>query len=116
MALLSKVEQAYMADKEQFSKTKQRYIRYRINKKLRLLNVVESSILLGSKSRSSCAAAAFRDAAMVGWDSLVRIPQQTGGLSLEASKGYGSEDKKIVGWVGFEPTIPAMSRRHSNNI
>ncbi len=35
---LSKVEQAYLADKEQFSKTKQRYIRYRINKKLKMLD------------------------------------------------------------------------------
>src|SRR5918911_2927394 len=31
---LSEVEQAYLADKEQFSKTKQRYLRYRIRKKL----------------------------------------------------------------------------------
>jgi hypothetical protein len=32
--LLSKTEQAYLANKEQFSKTKQRYLRYRIRKKL----------------------------------------------------------------------------------
>jgi hypothetical protein len=31
---LSPTEQAYLANKEQFSKTKQRYVRYRIRKKL----------------------------------------------------------------------------------
>ncbi|MDP8888878.1 MAG: hypothetical protein M3M89_04550, partial [Thermoproteota archaeon] len=31
-------EQAYLADKEQFSKPQQRYIRYRINKKLKVLD------------------------------------------------------------------------------
>jgi hypothetical protein len=31
---LSKTEQAYLSDKEQFSKIKQRYLRYRIRKKL----------------------------------------------------------------------------------
>jgi hypothetical protein len=46
MVLLSKVEKAYLSDKEQFSKAKQRYIRYRIRKKI-----------------SRDAAAAFRDAA-----------------------------------------------------
>ena len=35
--LLSPVEQAYLAHKEQFSKTKQRYVRYRLRKKLRLI-------------------------------------------------------------------------------
>src|ERR687893_2409197 len=35
--LLSPVEQAYLADKEQFSKTKQRYVRYRLRKKLRVI-------------------------------------------------------------------------------
>jgi hypothetical protein len=47
---LSKTEQAYLADKEQFSKTKQRYIRYRINKKLRLL---ESRDAAAATSRDS---------------------------------------------------------------
>jgi hypothetical protein len=35
MLLLSPTEQAYLTDKEQFSKTKQRYLRYRIREKLR---------------------------------------------------------------------------------
>jgi hypothetical protein len=35
MLLLSPTEQAYLTDKEQFSKTKQRYLRYRTREKLR---------------------------------------------------------------------------------
>jgi hypothetical protein len=38
MVLLSKTEKAYLANREQFSKRQQRDIRYRLNKKLRLLN------------------------------------------------------------------------------
>jgi hypothetical protein len=37
MFLLSKTERAYLANKEQFSKRQQKDIRYRLNKKLRLL-------------------------------------------------------------------------------
>jgi hypothetical protein len=36
--LLSSTEQAYLSDKEQFSKTKKRYLRYRIRKKLNRSN------------------------------------------------------------------------------
>lgn len=38
MVLLSKTEKAYPAEREQLSKHQQRDIRYRLNKKLRVLN------------------------------------------------------------------------------
>lgn len=38
MALLSKVEQAYLSGTRDFTKSQQRYMRYRLRKKLRLLN------------------------------------------------------------------------------
>ncbi len=41
--LLSKTEQAYLSDKEQFSKTKQRYLRYRIRKKLKSRDAAATS-------------------------------------------------------------------------
>ena len=37
MVFLSPSEQNYLSNNEQFSKAKQRYIRYRLNRKLRLL-------------------------------------------------------------------------------
>jgi hypothetical protein len=46
--------------------------------------------------------------------SLVKIPPQTGGLSLKDSNDYKSNDKKKMGRKGFEPLTPAMSRRYLN--
>jgi hypothetical protein len=46
--------------------------------------------------------------------SLVRIPLETDGGLLETSNVEGEEDKKRVGRKGFEPSVPAMSRRYPN--
>ena len=40
--------------------------------------------------------------------SLVRMPPQTGGLSLESSNDYENKYKKRMGRVGVEPTSPAI--------
>jgi hypothetical protein len=60
--LLSPVEQAYLQDREQFSKVKQRYVRYRLRKKLRSLGQELGGIDNNVISVESCAAAANRDA------------------------------------------------------
>jgi hypothetical protein len=44
MLLLSPTEQAYLQNKEQFSKAKQRYVKCRLKKKLRLLEESYSAV------------------------------------------------------------------------
>jgi|SRR5687767_3427961 hypothetical protein len=61
IALLSKTEQAYLSGTREFTKTQQRYIRYRLNKKLKRLDDVDASILAGKSRDAAAAAAAFRD-------------------------------------------------------
>jgi hypothetical protein len=50
--LLSKTEKAYLANREQFSKRKQRDIRYRLNKKLRLL---DQELMIGEENSGGVA-------------------------------------------------------------
>ena len=64
MTFLSKVERAYLQGTTEFTKAQQRYIRYRLNKKLKLLDEeLQIFGILQQKSRD--AAAVFRDAASV---------------------------------------------------
>ena len=80
--LLSPVEQAYLAHKEQFSKTKQRYVRYRLRKKLRLIE------------EQGCAAAA----------TLQRLSPQE-----QTSGGFGTERSLIHEALPKEAERPSSS-------
>jgi hypothetical protein len=82
--VLSPNEKALLDGNHDFTRVKQRYIRYRLKKKLRLLD----------ESRDAAAAQLLR---LEGEDSLVRIPQPTGGLSLENFNDYEVIDKKVSG-------------------
>jgi hypothetical protein len=60
MTFLSPVEQAYLNDTREFTKAQQRYIRYRLNRKLRLLGEELQSFGIptkDSRSRRDAAAA-----------------------------------------------------------
>jgi hypothetical protein len=96
MRLLSPVEEAYLNGTRDFTKAQQRYIRYRLKKKLRLLD----------ESRDAAAAAAAMLLRLE--SSLVRIPRYNNHHEIVI------ENKNIVGRKGFEPSIPAMSRRYPN--
>ena len=66
---LSKAERDYLSGSREFTNKQKRDIKYRLNKKLRLLN---SDIAAISNFRG---AAELRDAAAAGqWSSLIRIP------------------------------------------
>jgi hypothetical protein len=115
MPLLSPVEHDFLVGNRQFTKAQQRYIRYRLNKKLKKLTPAELALLQDrgfltattttvAAAANSHAAAASRDGCN-GWSSLVRIP---------SDNGVNQRENKVVGRVGVEPTIPAMSRRYPN--
>jgi hypothetical protein len=95
MIPLSETEKAYLLNNEQFSKRKQRYLRYRISQKLRRRDAAER----GNSSRDAATPRA----------SLVRIAPQAWQYESE-----NINDKEGMGRVGVEPTTPAMSRRYPN--
>lgn len=75
---LSKTEVAYLSESREFTKAQQRCIRYRLNKKLRLLGVSNFS---ESVSDLRDAASELRDGSenlLSRWSSLVRIPHEIG--------------------------------------
>lgn len=104
---LSKTELAYVQRTKEFTKAQQRCIRYRLNKKLRLLGVNGESM-----SEFRDAASELRDGAdnllpLGRWSSLVRIPPPDVIVDTE-------RDKNMVGRARVGLAIPAMSRRYHN--
>jgi hypothetical protein len=85
-----------------FSKTKQRYLRYRINKKLKLqgqgLTSIGIPIDVSSSHRDDAATPQQQPRrSRDGGSSLVRIPIDSSELSLESSNGYEVKDKRSGG-------------------
>ena len=95
MIPLSETEKAYLLNNEQFSKRKQRYLRYRIAQKLRRRDIAER----GNSGRDAATPRA----------SLVRLAPQTWQYESEYN-----DNKEGMGRTRVERVTPAMSRRYPN--
>jgi hypothetical protein len=107
---LSKAERDYLLEKDQASHD---YVcvKSRLNKKMKVFVDQELPLLLSKGYLTDIAE--FRNIAencKVEDDGLVRIPPQTG-LGIIANE---REIERRVGRKGFEPSVPAMSRRYPN--
>jgi hypothetical protein len=101
------MERDFLLGKREFSKEQQYYIKSRLLKKVKALYGIELPLLEEGGYLAACSKnlAAGCKVSKEG-DSLIRIPPQT--------FDYNEREKEEVGRKGFEPSVPAMSRRYPN--